>query len=122
VPDPPPAPPKIAAPDPPAPKPAKKSAANQRASRRINMNIRARVRRGDGRTEVVVTLDASRDGLSFHSKQSYALGEPIHVAMHYHDGEEPIETPGCVVRVSSRGAGSEYGVKLGSLQMSLPLA
>jgi Tfp pilus assembly protein PilZ len=60
-----------------------------------------------------VTLDASRDGLSFQSKQTYSLGEPIHVAMHYRDGQEPIESPGCIVRVTPRGPRSEYGVKLG---------
>jgi Tfp pilus assembly protein PilZ len=51
--------------------------------------------------------------LAFGSKQFYALGEQIYVAMHYRDGQEPIESPGRIVRVTLRGARSEYGVKLG---------
>jgi hypothetical protein len=114
----------LAAPPPPAPSgaraierpaamPQKRKSPEKRSSRRIYINARARIRRTDGRTEIVATLDASRDGLAFQSKQQYSLGELLQVAMHYRDGEEPIETPGCIVRVTPRAPRSEYGVKLG---------
>jgi hypothetical protein len=112
-----PPPPVEEAPAPPPPPPAAAPAAapinwaDRRSSRRIQMKTRARVRRQNDMTEVVVPLNVSKGGVAFESRLSYSLDEVIHVAMHYREGGEALETPGTVVRVSTRAGAFEYGVR-----------
>jgi hypothetical protein len=122
APAPPQPPPPIAAPEPPPPLPAPAAAppaapainwAEKRAARRIQMKTRARVRRVDGKVEIVAPLNVSRGGIAFESPLEYALDERIRVAMHYREGEDALETTGAIVRVSPRSATQEYGVKFG---------
>jgi hypothetical protein len=124
---PPPPPVPVAAPPPPAPepepvqpepppvvepiKPPEINWAERRSSRRIQMKTRARVRRPDNRSEIVAPLNVSRGGIAFESAQQYLLDDRIQVALHYREGEQPLETLGSIVRVSSRGQMAEYGVK-----------
>jgi len=77
------------------------------------MKTRARVRRVDGKIEIVAPLNVSRGGIAFESPMEYALDERIRVAMHYREGEDALETNGAIVRVSPRSASQEYGVKFG---------
>jgi hypothetical protein len=101
------------APAAPAPPEAPINWAERRSSRRIQMKTRARVRRPDNRTEIVSPLNVSRGGIAFETAQQYGLDEMIQVALHYREGEQPLETLGSIVRVSPRGSTTEYGVKFG---------
>jgi hypothetical protein len=103
-------PPPAAEPEPPA---APINWAERRSSRRIQMKTRARVRRTDNRSEIVSPLNVSRGGIAFETGQQYGLDEMIQVALHYREGEQPLETLGSIVRVSPRGQTTEYGVKFG---------
>ncbi len=87
--------------------------ADRRGSRRIQMKTRARVRRPDNRSEIVAPVNVSRGGIAFETAQQYALDEMIQVALHYRDGEQPLETLGTIVRVTPRGQTAEYGVRFG---------
>jgi hypothetical protein len=101
------------APAPPPPEPQRINWAEKRTSRRIQMKTRARVRRTNNKTEVVAPLNVSRGGIAFESVQQYDLDERIQVAMHYREGEQPLETLGSIVRVTPREKSAEYGVKFG---------
>jgi hypothetical protein len=102
------------APPPPEPEPAPAvSWTEKRASRRIYMKTRARIRRAGNRFEIVAPLDVSRDGICFTSPHRYALHETIRVALHYQDEEAPLETPASIVRVAQREQAWEYGVRFG---------
>ena len=85
--------------------------AERRTTRRIQMKTKARVRRASGTMEIVVPVNVSRGGIAFESRASYELEEVVHVAMHYREGGEILETPGRIVRVSRRKDGFEYGVR-----------
>lgn len=86
--------------------------ADRRASKRISLKTRARIRRVAS-SEVVAPINVSRGGICFQSRSSYELDEVVWVAMHYREGDkDPLETASRVVRVS-RGDGSQppnYGV------------
>jgi hypothetical protein len=105
------APPPALVADAPAPPPI--NWAEKRTSRRIQMKTRARVRRPDGRVEIVSPLNVSRGGIAFESAVEYTLDERIKVAMHYREGEEPLETAGVIVRVIPGANAKDYGVKFG---------
>jgi hypothetical protein len=112
----PPPPPPVAskpapAPAPEPPSPPEVSWRERRSSRRIQMKTRARIRRSSGEAEVVAPLNLSKGGVCFDSVHPYVLDEKIFVVMHYREGEEALETPGSVVRVSPRGDRFEYGVR-----------
>ncbi len=109
-----PAPAPVAEPEPepePAPTAPPINWAERRTSRRIQMKTRARVRRPDGRVEIVSPLNVSRGGIAFESAVEYTLDERIKVAMHYREGEEPLETLGVIVRVVPGANAKQYGVK-----------
>ncbi|GEM_PF-5182851 len=108
----------IFTPPPPPPVPEEVAAppinwAEKRGSRRIQMKTRARVRRTNNSSEIVAPLNVSRGGIAFESRQEYALDEMIQVAMHYREGEQPLETLGSIVRVTPNASAKEYGVKFG---------
>lgn len=83
----------------------------RRASRRIQMKTRARVRRPDGHVEIVAPQNVSRGGIAFESKVEYVLDNRIRVALHYREGEQVLETNGMIVRVSPSANGRCYGVR-----------
>ena len=45
------------------------------------------------------------------SADPYVLEEKVWVAMHYREGEQPMETPGSIVRITPRTGMSEFGVR-----------
>jgi len=113
------APPPVAAPPPPVPQPetapaaevpAPISWADRRGSRRISLRTRARIRRAAS-SEIVAPINVSRGGICFESRAAYELDEVIWVAMHFREGEQPMETPSRIVRITRvEGAGYNYGV------------
>jgi len=84
----------------------------RRASKRIFIKTRARIRRASS-AEIVEPINVSRGGICFQSRASYELDEVVWVAMHYRDGDShPMETTSRVVRIS-RGAPNQppaYGI------------
>jgi hypothetical protein len=110
-----PPPPPTPAPTPPPPEPepvAETNWSERRTSRRIQMKTRARVRRPDGRMEIVAPQNVSRGGIAFESSMAYALDDRVRVAMHYREGEDVLEVNGVIVRVSPGGATvNAYGVR-----------
>jgi hypothetical protein len=107
------------APPPPVPPPEAAAAAeaappvswaDRRGSRRIALRTRARIRR-TAASEIVTPINVSRGGICFESRAAYELDEVIWVGMHYREGEQPLETPSRVVRITRmEGAGYNYGV------------
>jgi len=75
------------------------------------MKTRVRVRRPDGRQLITSPLNVSKGGIAFESAEPYVLDEKIWVAMHYREGEQPMETPGSIVRITPRESMSEFGVR-----------
>ena len=112
-------PPPAAAPPPPVPQPEAAPAAevappiswaDRRGSRRIQLRTRARVRRAAS-SEIVAPINVSRGGICFESRAAYELDEVIWVAMHFREGEQPMETPSRIVRITRmETAGYNYGV------------
>jgi hypothetical protein len=112
-------PPPVAAPPPPVPQPEAAPAAevappiswaDRRGSRRIQLRTRARVRRAAS-SEIVAPINVSRGGIAFESRAAYELDEVIWVAMHFREGEQPMETPSRIVRITRmETAGYNYGV------------
>jgi len=84
--------------------------ADRRESRRIQLRTRARIRRAAS-SEIVAPINVSRGGICFESRAAYELDEVIWVAMHFREGEQPMETPSRIVRITRmEGAGYNYGV------------
>jgi pyruvate/2-oxoglutarate dehydrogenase complex dihydrolipoamide acyltransferase (E2) component len=112
-------PPPVAAPPPPVPQPEAVPAAevappiswsDRRGSRRIQLRTRARIRRAAS-SEIVAPINVSRGGICFESRAAYELDEVIWVTMHYREGEQPMETPSRIVRITRvETAGYNYGV------------
>jgi len=112
-------PPPVPAPPPPVPQPEAAPAAevappiswsDRRGSRRIQLRTRARVRRAAS-SEIVAPINVSRGGICFESRAAYELDEVIWVAMHFREGEQPMETPSRIVRITRmETAGYNYGV------------
>jgi len=84
--------------------------ADRRGSRRISLRTRARIRRAAS-SEIVAPINVSRGGICFESRAACELDEVIWVAMHFREGEQPMETPSRIVRITRmEGAGYNYGV------------
>jgi hypothetical protein len=74
------------------------------------LRTRARIRRAAS-SEIVAPINVSRGGIAFESRAAYELDEVIWVAMHFREGEQPMETPSRIVRITrTEGAGYNYGV------------
>jgi uncharacterized protein (DUF3084 family) len=83
---------------------------DRRGSRRIQLRTRARIRRAAS-SEIVAPINVSRGGIAFESRAAYELDEVIWVAMHFREGEQPMETPSRIVRITRvETAGYNYGV------------
>ena len=76
------------------------------------MQTRVRIRRGaTSEVEIVVPLNVSRGGIAFESRNPYEVGELLHLAMHYREDEEILETPGRIVQTFRADGKFTYGVR-----------
>ncbi len=87
---------------------------DHRASRRVQMNTRVRIRRAaTGEAEVVTPLNVSRGGFAFEGRLPYQPLELIYVALHHRTDSDLLETPGRIARISQSGDKRAYGVEFG---------
>jgi Tfp pilus assembly protein PilZ len=82
----------------------------RRKTRRLQLSMRLQVRKAAGQTEIVQTMDVSRGGICFFSKQAYAVGEQVSIILPFGQEKAPVETPGRVVWVREAPGGALYGV------------
>jgi len=82
----------------------------QRTRARIRMELPVRVRQIGppfDSTETTTSLDVSRNGVLFRTRQPYAMNSTVWVTMPYHEGSgHNLEFPASVVRMDKRDDGS----------------
>ena len=72
--------------------------------------MRLQLHRASGQTELVRTLDVSRGGLSFISRQVFRVGEEVGFILPFGGQKEPVETQGRIARARQTSEGWVYGV------------
>ncbi len=82
----------------------------RRKTRRMRLTMRVQLSRANGNRETVQTLDVSKGGLCFRSKEAYEVGERISFLLPHRQDKGPAETKGLIVRSSRLAGGWLYGV------------
>ena len=82
----------------------------RRKTRRMKLSMRLRVRKSGGQTENVQTMDVSKGGLCFFSKQEYSISEVIFLVLPSPHEKESTETEGRIVWAREASGGTLYGV------------
>ena len=77
---------------------------------RRRLAMRLNVRRDSDRSEMVQTMDVSKSGFCFVSKQSYKVGDEIYVTLPYAENRAPSETKGRIMWSHQVAVGMLYGV------------
>ena len=84
--------------------------AERRKHPRRKLAMRLSVRGGQGASEMVQTMDVSKSGLCFVSKQSYKVGEEVYVTLPCPENQTPTETKGRIMWSRQGPVGRLYGV------------
>ena len=84
--------------------------AERRKRPRRKLAMRLSVRGRQGASEMVQTMDVSKSGLCFVSKQSYEVGEEVHVTLPCPEDQTPTETKGRIMWKHQGPVGRLYGV------------
>jgi hypothetical protein len=89
--------------------------ANRRRDVRTGVSFTACIRQGSSDDEIVECDNLSRGGLSFRSRQSYALDSIVAVAAPYSLGDHAIFVPACIKHVEALPGGTlfRYGAAYG---------
>jgi hypothetical protein len=82
--------------------------ANRRRDVRTGVNFTGCIRQGSSDDEIVECDNLSRGGLSFRSRQSYALDSIIEVAAPYSLGAHAIFVPACIKHVEALPGGTLF--------------
>jgi hypothetical protein len=84
--------------------------AERRKHRRRKLAMRLNVRRHSDGSEMVQTMDVSKSGFCFASKQSYKVRDVIYVTLPQAENETPSETKGRIMWEHRVPVGKLYGV------------
>lgn len=85
---------------------------DRRRTRRRRLAMHLQVRKGSGQSEFVQTMDVSKGGLCFFSKQNYHVGEQISVILPFGQEKGPAETKARIVWTRETAGGRLYGASL----------